>query len=113
MAQGGHTMKPQGFDEDDYFPKVEENVDRKLYRFFDFTKKLKTQIRVMHQREVDGLQELHSDPKDKATNGEKKKYPKIIGVNFRAVNEIYDSRKPGAGKERAKSQNNAKKPGAG
>ena len=44
----------------------------------------------MRNREKEALQELHSDPKDVLA---KKKAPVVIqGINFRAVNEIYDTR---------------------
>lgn len=86
------SCKSKPFDEADYYPKVEENVDRKLARFFDFGRRLKGQIQQMHKRELDDLAELHSDPKDKAVKRRGEPFV-ITGINFRAVNEIYDTRK--------------------
>ena len=43
------------FDEADYYPKLEDNIDRKLVRFFDFGRRLKVQIKAMHTREKEAL----------------------------------------------------------
>ena len=43
-----HSSQPQPYDENDFYPKIEENVDRKLVRFFDFGKRFKGQIKAMH-----------------------------------------------------------------
>jgi len=45
----------------------------------------------MHKRERDALADLHADDKDKINPA---KDPVVItGINFKVVNEIYDSRK--------------------
>ena len=38
------SSKSKKLDEADFYPKVEENVDRKLVKFFDFGRRLKSQI---------------------------------------------------------------------
>ena len=45
----------------------------------------------MHKREKEALADLHADDKDKVNLD---KDPVVItGINFKVVNEIYDSRK--------------------
>ncbi len=47
----------------------------------------------MHKREIDDLAELHSDPKDKENSSRRGEPFVLTGINFQAVNEIYDTRK--------------------
>ena len=85
----GAIPKEKDFDEEQTYPTIEENVDRKLVRFFDYGRRLKGQIKAMQQRELNALKELHSDGNDVVAGNQE---PVVIyAINFKAVNEIYDT----------------------
>ena len=41
LHAGSATGNTSNFDEAEYMPKLEENIDRKLVRFFDYGRRLK------------------------------------------------------------------------
>ena len=61
------------------------------------------------QREYDAIAELHADHKDKDSKAGKKEPVMIVPINFKEVNEIYDSQKTKDSTNASKSAGNMKR----
>ena len=70
---------------------MEDNIEKKMVMFFEYGKRLKGQIQHMQTRERQAMADLARE-EGESNNQSKQNLVSITGVNFKAVNNFFDSK---------------------